>query len=51
MSWDWTESWGPAAMRLTDCRYDRDRLRLEIAYRLIGYEVRTESSALGMTVF
>jgi hypothetical protein len=31
-------------MRLTDCRYDRDRLRLEIAYRLIGYEVRTETS-------
>ena len=30
-------------MRLTDCRYDRDRLRLEIAYRLIGYEVRTET--------
>ena len=31
-------------MRLTDCRYDRDRLRLEIAYRLIGYEVRTETN-------
>jgi hypothetical protein len=30
-------------MRLTDCRYDRDRLRLEIAYRLIGHEVRTET--------
>lgn len=30
-------------MRITDCRYDRDRLRLEIAYRLIGHEVRTET--------
>jgi hypothetical protein len=28
-------------MRITDCRYDRDRLRLEVAYRLISHEVRT----------
>jgi hypothetical protein len=30
-------------MRITDCRYDRDRLRLTIAYRLIGYEARTHT--------
>jgi hypothetical protein len=30
-------------MRITDCRYDRDRLRLTIAYRLIGHEARTQT--------
>ena len=30
-------------MRITDCRYDRDRLRLAVAYRLIGHEVRTQT--------
>jgi hypothetical protein len=30
-------------MRITDSRYDRDRLRLTIAYRLIGYEARTHT--------
>jgi hypothetical protein len=37
-------------MRITDCRYDRDRLRLEVAYRLIGYEVRTETIRLCTTL-
>ncbi len=30
-------------MRLTDCRYDRDRLRLAVAYRLIAHEARTQT--------
>jgi Flagellar transcriptional activator (FlhC) len=30
-------------MRITDSRYDRDRLRLSLAYRLIGYEARTHT--------
>jgi Flagellar transcriptional activator (FlhC) len=30
-------------MRITDCRYDRDRLRLAVAYRLIAYEARTQT--------
>jgi hypothetical protein len=30
-------------MRITDCRYDRDRLRLDVAYRLIGHEARTRT--------
>ena len=30
-------------MRITDSRYDRDRQRLSIAYRLIGYEARTQT--------
>lgn len=30
-------------MRITDCRYDRDRLRLAVAYRLIGLEARTHT--------
>lgn len=30
-------------MRITDCRYDRDRLRLTIAFRLIGHEARTQT--------
>ena len=30
-------------MRITDCRYDRDRLRLEVAYRLIAHEARTQT--------
>ena len=30
-------------MRITDCRYDRDRLRLAVAYRLIGHEARTHT--------
>lgn len=30
-------------MRITDCRYDRDRLRLTVAYRLISYEARTQT--------
>ena len=30
-------------MRITDCRYDRDRLRLAVAYRLISYEARTQT--------
>jgi hypothetical protein len=30
-------------MRLTDSRYDRDRLRLTIAYRLIRHEARTHT--------
>ncbi len=30
-------------MRITDCRYDRDRLRLTIAFRLIGHEARTHT--------
>jgi hypothetical protein len=29
-------------MRISDRRYDRDRCRLAISYRLIGYGVRTE---------
>ena len=31
------------AMRITDCRYDRDRLRLTVAYRLIAHEARTQT--------
>lgn len=30
-------------MRITDSRYDRDRQRLAIAYRLIGHEARTQT--------
>jgi hypothetical protein len=30
-------------MRITDGRYDRDRLRLTIAFRLIGHEARTHT--------
>ncbi len=30
-------------MRITDCRYDRDRLRLAVAYRLISHEARTQT--------
>jgi hypothetical protein len=30
-------------MRITDSRYDRDRLRLTVAYRLIGHEARTQT--------
>jgi hypothetical protein len=30
-------------MRIIDCRYDRDRLRLEVAYRLIAHEARTQT--------
>ena len=30
-------------MRLTDCRYDRDRRRLAVAYRLIRHEARTQT--------
>ena len=30
-------------MRITDSRYDRDRLRLAIAFRLIGHEARTHT--------
>ena len=30
-------------MRITDCRYDRDRLRLTVAYRLICHEARTHT--------
>jgi hypothetical protein len=30
-------------MRITDCRYDRDRLRLAVAYRLIRHEARTRT--------
>jgi len=30
-------------MRITDSRYDRDRQRLTVAYRLIGYEARTQT--------
>lgn len=30
-------------MRLTDCRYDRDRQRLAVAYRLISHEARTQT--------
>ena len=30
-------------MRITDCRYDRDRLRLAVAYRLIAHEARTQT--------
>jgi hypothetical protein len=30
-------------MRITDSRYDRDRLRLALAYRLIGLEARTRT--------
>jgi hypothetical protein len=33
-------------MRITDSRYDRDRLRLTIAYRLIGHEARTHTIRL-----
>lgn len=38
-------------MRITDCRYDRDRLRLSVAYRLIAYEARTHTirSATGLS--
>lgn len=34
------------AMRITDCRYDRDRLRLSVAYRLIAHEARTHTIRL-----
>ena len=30
-------------MRITDSRYDRDRHRLTVAYRLIGHEARTQT--------
>ena len=30
-------------MRITDSRYDRDRLRLALAYRLIAFEARTRT--------
>lgn len=30
-------------MRITDSRYDRDRLRLTIAFRMIGHEARTHT--------
>jgi hypothetical protein len=30
-------------MRITDSRYDRDRQRLTVAYRLIGHEARTQT--------
>jgi len=30
-------------MRITDCRYDRDRLKLAVAYRLIAHEARTHT--------
>ena len=30
-------------MRITDSRYDRDRQRLAVAYRLIGHEARTQT--------
>jgi len=30
-------------MRITDSRYDRDRLRLTLAFRLIGHEARTHT--------
>src|SRR4030095_12334786 len=30
-------------MRITDSRYDRDRLRLAVAFRLIGHEARTHT--------
>jgi hypothetical protein len=30
-------------MRITDSRYDRDRLRLTVAYRLIRHEARTHT--------
>jgi hypothetical protein len=30
-------------MRITDSRYDRDRQRLTVAYRLIAYEARTQT--------
>ena len=33
-------------MRITDCRYDRDRLRLDVAFRLIGHEARTRTIRL-----
>ena len=33
-------------MRITDSRYDRDRLRLAIAYRLIALEARTRTIRL-----
>lgn len=33
-------------MRITDCRYDRDRRRLAVAYRLIGHEARTQTIRL-----
>jgi hypothetical protein len=31
------------SMRITDSRYDRDRLRLSLAYRLIRFEARTRT--------
>jgi hypothetical protein len=37
---------GYEAMRITDSRYDRDRLRLTIAYRLISFEARTRTIRL-----
>ena len=33
-------------MRITDSRYDRDRLRLSLAYRLIALEARTRTIRL-----
>ena len=30
-------------MRISDCRYDRDRLRLAVAFRLIAHEARTQT--------
>jgi hypothetical protein len=30
-------------MRITDCRYDRDRLRLIVAFRMMAHEARTQT--------
>ena len=32
---------GGARMRISDDRYTRDRLRIDLAWRLIGHEART----------
>ena len=37
---------GGQAMSITDSRYDRDRLRLTLAYRLIAFEARTRTIRL-----
>ena len=36
-------------MRITDDRYCRDRLRFDLALRLIGHEARTHTTRAGLT--
>ncbi len=47
--WSWwticgqNNYFGVKTMRITDGRYDRDRLRLSVAFRLINFEARTRT--------